>query len=204
MKKIIIVVIIALASSCKSQYSTTELKNNFSPNQIKDLNRITEFFKDQMCLNMESDFETCYRRIPHEYLEATGYGFWSNINFEKQQDIYNKISYSTFQEIWSFCKVIYPESGKELKSICAVPNGKYQKYLVEIGEKNPVIADYATDINESGDFQSSSIKYWNVLKDRKHYNLNDPNIQLILAIHFLSLNDQHKREELVSNPQKKN
>ena len=201
MKKTLIIGLLILISSCKSQYSTTELRNNFSPDQIQDLNKIREFFKNEMCLYMDSDFETCYKRIPHEYLEATSYGFWSNINFEKQQALYNEISKYTFNEIWSFCKVIYLDSGKEFKSVCAVPNGAYQKYLTEIGKKNPVIDDYAKRLNELGDFPN--IQYWMILKDKKHYNLNDPNIQLFLAIHYLSMNDQHQRDEEVNNLLKK-
>lgn len=189
------IVMILFNFSCKSQYSTTELKNNFTDEQIADLNKIVEFFKNQMCLNMDAAFSTCYERIPHEYLEATGRGFWTNINFEKQQELYREISKSTFDEIWSFCKAIYPETGKELKSICAVPEGQYQKYLTAIGKTNPRIAEYAKYIRNSGDFNSSYIRYWNVLNERKNYNLNDPNIQLIFAIHYLSINDQEKRKE---------
>jgi len=189
------IIILQLSFSCKSQYSTTELKSNFTTEQISDLNKITEFFKNQMCLGMESDFKTCYERTPHEYLEATGNGFWKNINFEKQQELYGEISKSTFDEIWSFCKARYPESGLELKSICAFSIGKYQKFLADLGKGNPRIAKYAERIHASGDFSGFDINYWEVLNNKKDFDLNNPNIQLILAIHYLSLNDQQTRKE---------
>ena len=189
------IIILQLNFSCKSQYSATELKDNFSTEQIADLNKITAFFKNQMCLNMDSDFRTCYERIPHEYLEATGSGFWKNINFEKQKELYEQISKSTFNEIWTFCKSTEYKTGLETKSICPIVNGKYQKYLTKIGENNPEIAEYAKQIRQSGDFSVTGIRYCNVLNRKKYYDLEDPNIQLILAIHYLSLNDQESRNE---------
>ena len=97
----------------------TELNKNFTAEQIADLNKIKEFFKSEMCLHIDSDFKTCYERTPHEYLEATGNPFWINIDFEKQKDLYSLISQTTFNEIWSFGKATYPDSGLELKSIGA-------------------------------------------------------------------------------------
>ena len=171
----------------------TELKNNFSSEQISDLNKISTFFKTQMCLNIDSDFKTCYERIPHEYLEAIGIGFWTHINFEEQKNIYDQISKSTFNEIWMFCESTYYPSETKTKEICAVSSGKYQKYLSDLGKKHPRIAKYAERIQASGDFNSFDIKYWEVLKDKKIFELEDPNIQLILAIHYLSMNDQSAR-----------
>lgn len=98
------IIILQLNFSCKTKYYATELNDNFTTEQISDLNKISAFFMNQMCLNMDSDFKNCYERIPHEYLEATGNGFWTNIDFEKQKELYGQISKSTFKEIWMFCK----------------------------------------------------------------------------------------------------
>ena len=160
------IIILHLNFSCKTQYSVTELDNNFSPEQKTDLKKITGFFRNQMCLNMDTDFKTCYARIPHEYLEATGNGFWANIDFEKQKELYEKISKSTFDEIWMLCKSTEYKTGKETKSLCANAIGKYYKYLADLGKKNPRIAKYAEQINASGDYNGLDIQYWNVLKDK--------------------------------------
>ena len=189
------IIILQLNFSCKTQYYATELNDNFTTEQISDLNKISDFFKNQICLNMDSDFKNCYERIPHEYLEATGSGFWTNIDFEKQKELYGQISKSTFNEIWMFCKSTEYKTGKEIKSLCTNSTGKYYKYLSDLGNKNPRIAKYAERINASGDYNGLDIQYWNVLNDKKHFDLNNPNIQLILAIHYLSLNDQEKRNE---------
>lgn len=189
------VIILQLNLSCKSQYSTTELNKNFTSEQVADLDKITEFFKSEMCLHLDSDFKTCFERTPHEYLEATGNPFWMNIDFEKQKKLYSQISQTTFNEIWSFGKASYPDSGLELKSIGAVYNGKYQKFLSDFGNHNKAIKKYGERIAEAGDFVSLYLTYWQILKYKKDFNLNDPNIQLIIAIHYLSLNDQEKRKD---------
>ncbi|SFN99032.1 hypothetical protein [Salegentibacter flavus] len=188
------IIILQLNFSCSAQHSTTELKNHFSSDQISDLNKITEFFKNEICSGKERDFKKCYEKIPHDYLYATGNEFWNNIDFSKQKELYNQISKSTFEEIWSFCKTTYPDSGKTKTSICAVPNGKYQKYLSELGKNNPKIAEYAKRLNDLGDF-GFGLFHQNIASDKKNFDLNNPNIQLVVAIHFLTLNDQEKRNE---------
>ncbi|PZX53259.1 hypothetical protein [Algoriphagus chordae] len=185
--------------SCKSQYSMVELNRNFTTEQIADLNKITEFFRSEMCLSMESDFKTCYERIPHEYLEATGSQFWTKIDFEDQKKLYEQISESTFNEIWSYCESKYYPSETVAESLCANPKGKYQGFLTELGKTNLFIAKYAKRIRAYGSFNTLDIQYFDVLGDKKSLDLNDPNIQLILAIHYLSLNDQTTRNAALSS-----
>jgi hypothetical protein len=45
----------------------------------------------------------------------------------------------------------------------------------------------------SGDFNGFDIQYHEILKTNSDFDLNDPNIQLILAVHCLSMNDREKR-----------
>ena len=190
------ILILGLFVSCKSQYSTSELKNNFTESEIEDLNKIREFFIDETCVNSQNDFEDCFKKIPHDYLQAYGNGFWENINFERQSELYNQISKSTFDKIWSFCTSEYrTEPKKKYKTLCALSGGKYNDYLFEFGKKNKRIGEYAKSLNDYGDFSSHDLTTWEIVNNRKYFKLNDPNIQLILAIHFLTLNDQLKRKE---------
>jgi hypothetical protein len=198
MKKTILLILLGASLcalvSCKSQYSTTELQANFTQPQIEDLREITRFFKDQICLNVNGDdFKRCYEQTPHEYLMLTGSFFWKEINFEKQRKLYEQISKSTFDKIWTFCETRYSYVDKKAIDICSVANGGYQNYLIQLGNKNPKIAAYAKRIRESGGFEGFDIRYQEVLIDKKTFDLNDPNIQLILAIQYLSLNDEATR-----------
>mgnify|MGYP006185361025 CR=1 FL=1 len=67
---------------------------------------------------------------------------------------------------------------------------------------NPRIAKYAKKIELSGDFNSLDLQYHEIINENDAFDLNDPNIQLILAIHYLSINDQVKRnQDLIVLPQ---
>ncbi|MFN7043947.1 MAG: hypothetical protein ACK4M1_02025 [Flavobacterium sp.] len=199
MKKIFLIILcilfLQLNNSCKTQFSTVELQNHFTSDEIADLNKITAFFKNQMCIGIDSDFEKCYKKIPHDYLYAIGNGFWENINFKEQQNLYNQISKSTFDEIWTFCKSTNMKTRVDSKSLCSRYDGKYQKFLIALGQRNPVVKEYAKSIQDSGCFSSLDFHHNNILNNKKHLDLDDPNIQLILAIHFLTINDEQKRIE---------
>ena len=111
------VVILQLSFSCKSQYSKVELDNNFSTDQISDLNKITDFFKNQISENKNSDFKACFSKILPELLENGWQPILTKVDFEKQKELYNSISKSTFDEIWEFGKATYPDTGLELKNL---------------------------------------------------------------------------------------
>jgi len=189
------ILILQVFNSCKTQYSVAELNAHCTKEQIADLEEITVFCKSEMCLHMDSDFKACYERIPLEYLEATGSGFWTNIGFDEKKKLYEQISKSTFNEIWMFCESTYYPNETKTMSICANATGKYQKFLADLGKTNPRIAKYAEEIQASGDFNGLHVQYWEVLKDKKSFDLNDPNIQLVLAIHYLSMNDDTMRND---------
>jgi len=146
---LITLLILQVFHSCKKQYSTSELKANFTTEQIAELNEIREFFKKEIC---DSDFKTCYEKTNHDSLQANGVGIWTKIDFNEQKKLYKKISESTFNEIWMFCETTYYPKKIKAKSICAVATGNYQNYLADLGKKNPRIAKYAEKIEASGDF----------------------------------------------------
>lgn len=205
MKKVIGLLfgIIILNSSCETQYSTDELKNNFSKEQISDLNTIIDFFKESVCLN--PDFKICFENTKHDSLLISGVGIWTKIDFNEQLKLYDRISESTFNEIWMYCESTYYPSKTKAKSLCANSTGKYQKYLAELGIKKPRIAKYAEGIQGAGVYLGLDIHYQGVLKDKETFDLNDPNIQLILAIHYLSVNDDAKRnKDLMELPEEPN
>ena len=188
-------------NSCEKSYSDSELKANFTTEQIADLKEIREFFKKEIC---NSNFKTCFKKTNHDSLQAKGVGIWKKIDFNEQKKLYKSISESTFNEIWMFCETTYFPSKIKAKSLCAVATGKYQKYLADIGKTNPNIAKYAEKIEASGNFSGLNLQYHEILNNKSSFDLNDPNIQLILAIHYLALNDQVKRNaDLVERTESK-
>ena len=192
---IILSCLLILNFSCSTKYSTTEEHNNFSKEQISDLNKLTDFFKNQICENMNSDFKTCFSKILPDLLENGWQPILEKVDFEKQKELYNSISKSTFNEIWEFGKETYPETGLELKSVVSKYNGKYQKYLTELGKNNSEIKEYAERLIFSGDFESMALLQQRIYKNPSEFDLNNPNIQLLIAVHYLTQNDQQKRTD---------
>jgi hypothetical protein len=189
------VMILQLNFSCKSEHSTTELKNNFTTEQISDLNKTIDFFKSQICENNNSDFKTCFSEMLPKLLENGWQPILEKVDFEKQKELYNSISETTFNEIWEFGKTTYPETGLELKSVGSKYNGKYQKYLTELGKDNAEIKEYAERLIAAGDFESMGLLQQRIYKNPSEFDLDNPNVQLLIAIHYLTQNDQEKRTD---------
>ena len=183
------IIFLQLNFSCETQYSTSELSNNFSKEQISDLNKITDFFIENVCTNMNSDFKNCYRETNHDSLVAIGYGIDLKINYDKQKELYNQISKLTFDEIWRISESTFYPSEKNVKNLDLVTTGKYLKFLTDFGKTNKRIAKYVKKIKATGSFIPQQIVYWEVIKDQEHFDLDNPNIQLILAIDYLTKND---------------
>ena len=187
--------ILQINFSCKSEHSTTELKNNFTTEQISELYKIIDFFKSQICENNNSDFKTCFSELLPNLLEYGWQPILDNVDFEKQKELYSSISQSTFDEIWEFGKATYPETGLELKSVGSKYNGKYQKFLTELGKNNNEIKDYADRLIGAGDFESMGLLQQRIFKNPTEFDLDNPNVQLLIAVHYLSQNDQQKRTD---------
>jgi hypothetical protein len=195
MRFLIIICVLILNYSCSTNFSTPELRNNFSKEQIADLNKITEFFKNQICENRKADFKTCFSKILPELMEYGWQPILDNVDFEKQRELYNSISQSTFDEIWEFGKATNLETGWEFKSIGSKYNGNYQNFLAELGKNNSEIKDYADRVIGMGDFESMGLLQRRIYRNPMDYDLDNPNIQLLIAIHYLSQNDQQKRTD---------
>jgi hypothetical protein len=171
------------------------LRNNFSKEEIADLQRITEYFNNQICEDENSDLRSCFHKVFPDLLEDDGQSVLDNVDFEKQKELYHSISKSTFEGIWEFRKAKYYSTGLELKTITSRYNGKYQKYLVELGKNNTEIKKYTEDLIDSGDFEPINSFQLRIYKNPSKFNLDNPNIQLVIAVHYLTYNDQQKRTD---------
>ncbi len=189
------VIILQLNFSCESEESTTELKNNFTTEQISDLYKIIDFFGSQICENNNSDFKTCFSEILPDLLEYGWQPILDKVDFDKQKELYNSISKSTFEEIWIFRKATSHETGLELKKVSSKYNGKYQKFLSELGKNNNEIKDYTDRLIGFGDFESMGLLQQRIYQKPTEFDLENPNVQLLISIHYLTLNDQQKRKD---------
>jgi hypothetical protein len=181
-------------SSCSQKFSSTELENNFTEAEIRDLHKLTEFFQEQMC-NDKGDFNSCMDSLIPFLGEYGWQPILESVDFKKQQSVYESLESNLFKEIWNICKSRNPREGWESKSLCLNTAGKYVSFLEAVGERNGVLEAYKDDLLRGGDFYGIQRIEYEVFNKTDRIDLSDPSIQVLFAVHYLTQNDQQKRKE---------
>lgn len=194
--KILLIGFLILNYSCKSKDSNVELKNHFTENEIEDLILITDFFKEQICQNnTKSDFKECFEKILPELVDNGWQPILERVDFDLQKKLYDKISKSTFDKIWGFSKSWKYSDKTEYKSIEVGTSGEYIDYLKEFGIKNEFIKEYTNGILSRGGIDGMGSLQNHIYQNPDDLDLNDLNNQIIISIHYLTQNDNEKRDE---------
>jgi hypothetical protein len=186
--------------SVKSQEKLNDnstIKTVFNDIEIQDLETILEFFDSKICETEnidESNISDCYQSFFERMAQYEKTGIIEfRIPFEDQENIYEIINQTTFNEIWTFGKSWKRESDQAFKYLSYNLNGKYVEYLEELGNENKIIKNYIETLYGAGDI--SPIMFANVLMGYKNYDITDIQIRLMIAIHYMTLNDQEERNE---------
>jgi hypothetical protein len=171
-----------------------ELEKNFTKDEIADLEKLSHFFKTQMCGDNQN-FQTCMDSLIPILGEFGWQPILKNINFDEQEKLYQSFESDLFPEIWDFCKVSNRERTWTKKSLCANTNGKYISFLKDLGKRNEVLNAYKNSILAAGDFVDMQRLEYQIFKKTKWIDLNDPAIQILISIDYLTQNDQQKRND---------
>jgi len=194
--KILLIGFLILNYSCKRNDSNVELKNHFTKNEIEDLILITDFFKEQICQNnTKSDFKECFEKILPELVDKGWQPILERVDFDLQKKMYENISKSTFNKIWGISKSWkYPEK-TVYKSIGVGTVSNYIEYLKELGLKSEFIKVYTNGILALGGIDGMLSLQTHIYQNPNDLDLNDLNNQIIISIHYLTQNDNEKRDE---------
>ena len=203
MKKIIYIIISTILISCSTSESI-ELKSNktisetFNESEIKDLQIIFDFFNGQICDSKKMDYDSlneCYEKYCSEIRKQQKLGneFNIKVNFEQQIEMYKKVNKSTFNQIWGLSKSWNYKTSDTLKYLGLNTIGKYNVFLKKYGEENKPIFDYYENFNATGDISPSMNA--SLIMQYELYDISDLRTKLIIAIHYLTLNDQNTRNE---------
>ncbi|WP_347175152.1 hypothetical protein [Polaribacter uvawellassae] len=208
MKKFILLVSIVLFISCaKDETSTfkemkadTLLSESFSTYELNDLAKIVDFFESQICkkygdLN-KCDIQKAYKKF--NVADSISYPRYLNfIDFKKQKELYNKITPKLKYKIWAHPFTI--EGKKEIKDVLWIRgNGDYINFLKRVGNSKKefeIFKKYAEEIELSNDL---SVKNeWDLALNYRFYDSKDIKFRLLIAIHYLSLNEQFIQPQLI-------
>ena len=195
MTRILYIILISISvSSCSQKFSATELKDNFNGAEIKDLQKLKSFFQSQMCGSTD-EFKSCIDSlIP--YLVEYGYiPILENVDFEEQKELYSNFESDLFSQIWDFGKARNMRDNKTYKSIRLNTEGKYSLFLKDLSKRNSDLEQYYESIMGAGDWESMGLLQQRIYTNPEHYDLKDPSIQVLIAVHYLTQNDEQKRKE---------
>ena len=203
MKKIIYIIILTILISCSTS-EKRELKSNktiseiFNKSEINDLQIILDFFNGQICDSnkLNNDYlNKCYEKYCSEIKSEMilNGGFNPKIDYEKQLELYEKIDKANFNKIWKIGKSYNLRTKENFKHLELNYKGKYLDFLKKYGEENKTIHSYYESIINAGDISPSTSAI--LILNYKLIKPADIRSKLIIAIHYLTLNDNFNRKE---------
>ena len=200
-----VIVFLLILSGCT--YDTGKKLNSFSTvtdcftrEEIKDLAKLLDFFNGQICVSEGIDKKEiikCYDSFIQRMIETAEAGSLdAQIPFSLQKEIYNQISDSLFNRIWVFgrSRIKWGEPDT-LKHIGYRRDSKYMEFLEELGKEYEMVKNYRETFTLAGDISPSMSRDILMIKEDYQYDLNDVRLQLVIAIHYLTMNDKQKRKE---------
>lgn len=196
----LITILFLINFSAKSQERLNDnstIKTVFNEIEIQDLETILIFFDNKICETEnidKSNILDCYLSFFERMAKSENAGIIEfRIPFNEQENIYKSINQTTFDEIWTFGKNWKRETNQAFKYLTYNLKGKYAKYLEKLGIENRIIKTYIESLYAAGDISPSI--FANVLMGYKNYDITNSQIRLMIAIHYLTLNDQNNRTE---------
>ncbi|WP_299580306.1 hypothetical protein [uncultured Sunxiuqinia sp.] len=172
--------------------SDASIDSIFTQNEIRDLEVLVGFFEKQISTKgTTEDLPSTYQAFFEKMAQTKKIGAIKlPLDFEEQQKIYQQIDPKTFDEIWLVSKAITHE-GDTINTIQLNREGKYKRLLEALSTQNPTLLKYDYDLETAGDLSPAMVAH--VIKKYPKYDISQPTVRLVLAIHYLTLNDRLKR-----------
>ena len=188
-----------------SQNVTPELDKHFSLREIQELNIIADFFQDQICSDQpNSSFANCFLRSLPKIMDPERDYIGESINYEKQINLYQSLSESTINKIWTFCtyqRVDEPDT--EWEQMCISDDPAISRFICDTGKSNEYYNTICQKLNIIQDFNDGYLET-NIKENPHLIDLNDRNVQILLSINYLTRNDIKKRDRKLVRVEKKN
>ena len=179
----------------KEHADYTTIKEVFEPHEIEELEHILSFFRTAICQSekLESeDFLTCYdsyfERMKKNY-EAGSIEI--QIPYSDQQQLFDKLDTVLFKEIWgSTSMATNPSHSEHFEVNMLNLEGKYMEFLKSYGKENLMVEFYRDKLESAGIITPAMLGA--IIMDHERHEIKDKRFQLLVAIHYLTLNEDNK------------
>ena len=193
MTKKIIVIIGLLMFGCQTKQSddlfkSAILSEAFSENEISDLKKVMKFFDDEIKLSFSSEslinsYSVFFKKSKEMMNEGQLY---INISSSKQDSLFDNLNDNTINKIWVKGKRYNEKDTTEIISLDI--NSKYIQFLRSLSKKNNLIQGYVNQLIVAGDISPNKSFFF--IQNFDSLNFNSEELRLIMAIHYLTLNNQ--------------
>lgn len=191
MRHLFSILILLIIFGCKSEKESLrdypEIQKIFTQAEINDLRLILEFFDNTVCesenvnkRNLAECYEKYFQRLSKE--AETGYTDY-RISEKEVEELFNQIDNSTFNQIWWII------DNERTENILLNTQGQYFQFLKAFGKTNPKAKNYHEYLIMVGDISPNIVA--DIFLNYRDYDIDDERIRLLLAIHYLTLNDRY-------------
>lgn len=180
------------------QDSRLNLIAYFSQSEINDLNKLTDFFQSELCGKTDqNEYRKCLMESFPQNSELYEYCVSGQISYRKQKRTFKTIKQSTFEKIWALCPstLLITKPHYEYQSICFSGNPQIIEFFKVVGEENEYLKYYGEKLEKIGSFDSGTYLTQSIIGQPKKWNLDNRNVQIIIAIHYLTQNDWENRDK---------
>ncbi len=201
---VFMVVLLIVVSGCNPKelqlHEYPEINEVFNQEEITDLKKIVAFFEGSIC-QIEGmngvdvgNVSECYQRFFERMRESVDKGqIKIKIPYETQDQLMTELNKASYDQIWADIQV----PGKEKILRILKQESKYQNFLQRLGKENQKVHNYQNHFREAGDFSPPMIS--ELLMNYELYDVSDERIKLFVAVHYLTLNDIVRVQEVMNS-----
>lgn len=192
--------------TCLAQNAQVDMKTYFSETEIKDLNLITDFFQTEFCGTKDrTKFGDCLTSSLPKLNDWEYKYLAKKISWRKQKELYAIIKDSTFNKIWwiSNATFLVGKPNYEHEIIGFSDNQIVINWIKALGKSNRFLEHYAEKLEIVGGFRNINDISLSLIEHPQEWDLKDRNVQIFLALHYLTQNDMLKRDKKVGRLEKR-
>lgn len=196
MKNVILILTTVIALACSTQ-KQNDLSNDkairayFNENEIQNLTKIQRFFDKSIGVTDYTNEEEIIYKYSAFFELNSEIGMVSEIkipfSMRAQNDLNKQLDKSFFNDIWIFRELKSNTTAATVTTMELNPNGKFVKFIEKQGLQNKKFENYYNTIRVAGGITPSLV--FNIAKTFNDYDIRDPQTRLLIAIHYLTIND---------------